>query len=68
MRLFVLNTDYVWRYKYKNDKHLEPNDRFEFEMCIITKNFESIIFTHFDRISTGRSHIKSDLIQSGRAL
>lgn len=27
MRLFVLNTDYVWRYKYKNDKHLKPNDR-----------------------------------------
>ena len=50
MRLFVLNTDYVWRYKYKNDKHLEPNDRFEFEMCILTKNFEQIIFTHFDPI------------------
>ena len=60
MRLFVLNTDYVWRYKYKNDKHLEPNDRFEFEMCMITINFEPIIFTHFGRISMGGSNIQSD--------
>ena len=50
MRLFVLNTDYVWRYKYKKDKHLEPNDRFEFEMCILSKNFELIILTHFGTV------------------
>ena len=58
MRLFVLNTDYVWRYKYKNDKHLEPNDRFEFEMCILTKNFELIILTHFDPVLNDQFLIK----------
>ena len=34
------------------------NQTIEFEMCIITKIFEPIIFTHFYRISTGKHSIR----------